>query len=175
MAEATKQSKGRVRRRYENARHFEQEGNDKLHAFEAIMGTAKKLFEELRQSGIECPSLRGRNNDMPVTIQVTKSVWNHVFKHPFKRRTKGEKLARAIAFPEAVKLIKKNTTYQELSREKDRGSTTCLYFAIIGYIRGNRMKAIIRRQEKRTNQQFVLHSFYQMSSAPSRKQDASDK
>lgn len=105
------------------------------------------------------------------TIEVTRLCWNHVFRHPHKRPTKVEKLERALCFDLALKLLKRTTTYQEVSRETDRGGNTWLYFGIIGYVRGVRMKVIVRKQEKNTNPKKVLFSFYQMSSAPLRKKE----
>ena len=101
---------------------------------------------------------------------MTRSCWNHVFKHHHKRATRLEKLERALSLSLAIKLITRTTTYQEVSREKDRGGNTWLYFGVIGYIRGVRMKVIIRKQEKNTNPQKILFSFFQMSSSPPHKQ-----
>lgn len=51
----------------------------------------------------------------------------------------------------ALKLLKRTTTYQEVSCERDRGGNTWLYFGIIGYVRGVRVKVSLRKQEKNTN------------------------
>ncbi len=94
---------------------------------------------------------------------MTRQCWNHVFKHPVKRSTKIEKLERALALPMAIKLLEKTTTYQEVCREKDKGGNDYLFFAIIGYVRGNRIKVIVRKQSKNTNAKYILFSFFQMS------------
>ena len=92
--------------------------------------------------------------------------WNHLFKHPIKRSSRIEKLERALTLPLAIKLLQKTTTYQEVSKERDRGGNYYLSFGIIGYVRGNRIKVILRKQDKHTNAQLILFSFYQMSHAP---------
>jgi hypothetical protein len=96
---------------------------------------------------------------IPSRIHVTRKCWNHVFKHPLKRQTRIEKLERALSFPLAIKLLKKETTYQEVSKEKDKGGNSYLSFGIIGYINGNRMKVVVQRPYKNTNAKLVLYSF----------------
>jgi hypothetical protein len=100
-------------------------------------------------------------------IEVTRQSWNHVFKHPIKRQTRIEKLERAFCFPLAVKLLQKTTTYQEVSKEKDKGGNNYTAFGLIGYVRGNRIKVVVRKNE---NERLILFSFYQMSSAPIKKE-----
>ena len=150
--------KKKMRRQYLNARNFAQEAVEKVKDFDAIMGRVRQEYERLRKEGIECPAFKDEQGNL-ITIQITRSCWNHVFKHPRKRRRKYEKIERAICLPEAIKLIRRNTTYQEVSREKDKGNNVCLYFALIGYIRGNRIKVIIRKQEKNTNPKYTIVRF----------------
>lgn len=157
------------RRRFLQARSLRQEAAEKLENYEAVMGRTWKDYEEARKSGIPCRAFL-ENDGKAEIITVTRICWNHVFKHHHKRGTKLEKLERALSFGLALKLLQRTTTYQEVSREKDRGGNTWLYFGIIGYVRGVRMKVIIRKQEKSTNPQKILFSFFQMSSAPDRKQ-----
>jgi hypothetical protein len=142
----------------------------KLGAYDAIMGSLEQEIEKLRTTGILCKAFTENDNEEPEIIQVTRRCWNHVFKHPIKRQTKLEKLERALAWPLALKLLKKATTYQGVSVEKDFGGNTYLAFEISGCIRGNRIKVIIAKQPKRTNAQKILFSWWQMSSAP-RKED----
>ena len=66
----------------------------------------------------------------------------------------------------ALKLLRKATTYQGVSVEKDSGGNTYLAFEVSGCIRGNRIKVIITKQAKNTNAQKVLLSWWQQSSAP---------
>jgi hypothetical protein len=91
-----------------------------------------------------------------------------------KRQSKVEKLERALAFPSALKLLRKTTTYQGVSVEKDKGGNSYLAFEISGCIRGNRIKVIVRKQQKNTNAKKTLYSWWQMSSAPSKKPAESD-
>jgi len=148
---------------------LKQEAQEKLKDYDAIIGRAWRDYEKLREEGIPCKAFV-ETDGQPEIIQVTRSCWNHVFKHHHKRGTKLEKLERALSLPLAMKLLKRTTTYQEVSREKDRGGNTWLYFGIVGYVRGVRMKVIIRKQEKSTNPQKILFSFFQMSSAPAKVQ-----
>lgn len=78
---------------------------------------------------------------------MSRLCWNHVFRHPIKRPSKLEKLERALCLPMAIKLLEKTTTYQEVSREKDKGGNEYFFFGIIGYVRGNRIKVVIRKQK----------------------------
>ncbi|MBU0767127.1 hypothetical protein KKF55_05125 [Patescibacteria group bacterium] len=153
-----------IRRQYLNARHLVNEAVEKIKDYEGIMGSTRMKFEELRKNGVPCKAFSD-NSDVD-TIEVTRQCWNHLFKHPVKRRSKEEKLERALCLPLAVKLLNKTTTYQGVSRELDKGGREWLYFEIIGYVRGNRIKVVIRKQEKQTNPKKILFSFYQMSSAP---------
>ncbi len=132
------------------------------------MGTVREEYERLRETGIPCQAFAKDGNDSE-TLVVTRQCWNHVFKHPVKRQSKVEKLERALCFPMAIKLLHKTTTYQEVSREVDRGRNKYLSFGIIGYVRGNQVKVVIRRQLKSTNPKYVLYSFWQMSAAPTTK------
>lgn len=157
------------RRQFLQARSLLQEATEKLSSYDAVMGRTWKDYEEKRKTGIACRAFL-ENDGKAEKIDVTRICWNHVFKHHHKRGSKLEKLERALSFPLALKLIQRTTTYQEVSREKDRGGNTWLYFGIIGYVRGVRMKVIIRKQEKSTNPQKILFSFFQMSSAPDRSQ-----
>ena len=154
------------RRQFINARNLREEAKQKLKDYDAIMGEARKEYEKLRTTGIPCRALLDSEDGEPETIHLTRQCWNHVFKHPVKRKSKVEKIERALAFPLAAKLLKKTTTYQQVSREKDKGGNRYLSFGIIGYVRGNQIKVIIRRQEKSTNPKKVLFSFYQMSARP---------
>jgi len=160
------------RREYINARNLLEEAKSKLKDFDTIMGSVKREYEKLRETGILCKAFNENESDDPEIIEVSRLCWNHVFKHPHKRGTKVEKIERALCFPMVLKLLKKTTTYQEVSRETDSGGNRYLSFAIIGYVRGNRIKVLIRKPYKATNAGKVLWSFYQMSSAPSRKQDS---
>lgn len=166
MAESQKN-----RREYINARNLLEEAKSKLKDFDTIMGSMKSEYDKLKEEGIPCKAFSENESDEPEMIEVTRLCWNHVFKHPHKRGTKIEKIERALCFPMVLKLLKKTTTYQEVSRETDKGGNRYLSFAIIGYVRGNRIKVLIRKPYKATNAHKVLWSFYQMSSAPSRKQD----
>jgi hypothetical protein len=158
-------SDGLHRRTFLQARSLRQEAQDRLNAYDTIMGSMQAEYDRLRTTGIECKAFL-ESDGKAERIHVTRICWNHIFKHRIKRSTKIEKLERALAFPLAIKLLQRTTTYQEVSREKDRGGNVWLYFGIIGYVRGVRMKVIIRKQEKSTNAQKILFSFFQMSSAP---------
>jgi len=164
----------RQRREYLNARNLREEATQKIKDYEAIMGRMNQDYDALREVGIPCRAFLENETEELETILVTRQCWNHVFKHATKRQSKIEKLERALAFPMALKLLKKTTTYQEVSREKDKGGNTYLSFAIIGYVRGNRIKVIIRKQEKNTNAKKILYSFFQMSAAPTKKQQVKD-
>lgn len=157
------------RRRYENARDFREEAKRRLGDYDAIMGWTWQEFEKLRRVGIPCKAFLSDLNGEPEFIEVTRHCWNHLFKHPVKRRTKAEKLERALCFPLALKLLQRTTTYQGLSREKDKGGNRYDSFEIIGCIRGCRIKVIIKKQQKHTNAKKMLFSFYQMSGAPVKK------
>jgi len=147
-------------RNYIQARNLLEEARAKLKDFDSIMGRVRKEFDVLREADIRCEAFKEEGG---MAIQVTKQCWNHLFKHPIKRPTKIEKLERALCFDMAVKLLEKTTTYQEVSKETDKGGKEYLYFGIIGYIRGNRIKVVIRKQLKYTDPQYILFSFYQMS------------
>ncbi len=143
---------------------------ERLEDYDAIMGRTWADYEALRTTGISCRAFL-ENDGKSETIEVTRMCWNHIFKHPHKRASKVDKLERALSFRLALKLLQRTTTYQEVSREKDRGGNTWLYFGLIGYVRSVRMKVIIRKQEKSTNPQKILFSFFQMSSAPAKQQN----
>ncbi len=151
-------------RQYIQSRNIQREAVDRLADFDAILGRAKNEYDKLRASGIVCQAFQ--ENGEIETIDVTRHCWNHLFKHPVKRPSKIEKLERAIVLPLAVKLLLRTTTYQEVSRDVDAGGNTWLYFGIIGYVRGVRMKVVIRAQEKITNAKKILFSFYQLSGSP---------
>jgi hypothetical protein len=138
------------------------------------MGRTQRDYEALREAGIPCKAFLENPEAEPEVITVTRMCWNHVFHHPVKRQSKGEKLERALGFPLALKLLQKTTTYQGVSRERDKGGNVDLSFEIVGYVRGNRIKVILRRQEKNTNAKKLLYSFYQMSSAPRTEQRTSE-
>jgi hypothetical protein len=148
-------------RNYIQARNLFEEAKVKIKDFDAIMGQVKKEYDLFRGMGITCDAFK-ENNSKPIVIQVTKQCWNHVFKHPVKRQTRMEKLERALCFDLAIKLLKKTTTYQEVSRETDKGGNEHLFFGIVGYVRGNRIKVIIRKQLKCTDPSYILFSFFQM-------------
>ena len=154
----------RFQRVYINARNLRQEAQQKLKDYDAIMGRASKEFDELQSAGIPCRAFS--DEQATEIIDVTRQCWNHLFKHPIKRRSRVEKLERALSLPLAIKLLRKTTTYQGVSRERDKGGKVWLYFEIVGYVRGNRMKVVVRKQEKNTNPRKVLFSFYQLSTAP---------
>ena len=160
-------------RNFIQARNLLREAKEKLKDYDAVIGSVKKDYDVLRKTGIPCKAFL--DEDKQNIIIVTRQCWNHVFKHPIKRQSKIEKLERALCFAMAVKLLQKTTTYQEVSREKDKGGNQFLFFGIIGYVRGNRIKVIIRKQEKNTNAKFVLLSFFQMSSSPQRKEEEDKK
>lgn len=157
------------RRRYENARDFREEAKRLLKDYDAIMGRTRQEFERLRKTGIRCRAFLSDADGEPEVIEVTRQCWNHVFKHPVKRRTKAEKLERALCFPFAVKLLERTTTYQGLSRERDRGGNRYDAFEIVGCVRGCRIKVIVKKQSKRTNARKILFSFFQLSGAPVKK------
>jgi len=165
---------GMRKRNYIQARNFLKEAKEKIKDFKSILGRTRKDYEELRQKEIVCKAFQDNGNES-LRISVTRQCWNHVFNHPVKRPTKIDKIERALCFPMAIKLLEKTTTYQEVSREEDKGGNTFLYFGIIGYVRGNRIKVIIRKQEKNTDAKYVLFSFYQMSSAPVRKDEEDEQ
>ena len=142
------------------------EAAEKLHAYDSIMGTVEAELNILRTTGISCKAFSENDHDDPEIIYVTRRCWNHVFKHPVKRQSKVEKLERALAWPLALKLLRKATTYQGVSVEKDWGGNTYLAFEVCGCVRGNRIKVIIAKQAKNTNAQKVLLSWWQQSSAP---------
>ena len=158
------------RRNFIQARNLRKEAAEKIKDYDSVIGRMRRDYEALRSSGIPCKAFLEDDGEAQI-IAVTKQCWNHLFKHPIKRPSKIEKLERALCFPMAIKLLKKTTTYQEVSKEKDKGGNNYLSFAIIGYIRGNRIKVIIRKQEKNTNVKLVLFSFFQMSSAPVKKEE----
>ncbi len=153
------------KREYIQARNLLAEAKAKIKSYDAVLGTVRKKYETLRKTGIPCKAF-SVSGIAEKKITVTRQCWNHLFKHPTKRKTRIAKLERALCFDMAIKLLKKTTTYQEVSREKDKGGNEYLFFGIIGYVRGNRIKVLIRKQEKYTNAKYVLFSFYQMSKAP---------
>lgn len=153
-------------RNYIQSRNLRSEAEQLLKDFKSVMGRTKKDYEVLRKMGIPCKAFTEKEDKV---IEVTRHCWNHLFKHPSKRATKVGKIERALTMPLAIKLLKKTTTYQEVSREKDKGGNEYLFFGIIGYVRGNRIKVILRKQLKHTNAKLVLFSFYQMSHAPIKK------
>lgn len=161
-------------RKYLQTRNMRTEAESKLKDFDSIMGKLEQEFDALRAKGIPCKAFAENDSDDPEIIQVSRRSWNHVFRHPVKRQSKAEKLERALAWPLALKLLKKSTTYQGVSVETDFAGNTYLAFEISGCIRGNRIKVIVARQPKRTNAQKVLLSWWQMSSAPSKKDDEMD-
>lgn len=154
------------RRQYLQSRDLRREAEEKLPQYKTILRSAEAELDRLRVTGIPCRAFLDNDTDSPEVIQVTRQCWNHVFKHPVKRQTKLEKLERALCLPLALKLLARTTTYQGVSRETDRGGNRYLAFEIVGYVRGNRVKVVIRRQEKHTNAKKVLLSWWQMSSAP---------
>lgn len=162
------------KRNYIQARNLLQESKERIKDYDSILGRTKKDYEQSREKGISCRAF-SVNGKIAQKIIVTRQCWNHVFKHPVKRPSRIEKLERALCFPMAIKLLEKTTTYQEISREKDKGDNTFLFFGLIGYVRGNRIKVIVRKQEKNTNAKLVLFSFYQMSSAPTKKEEENKK
>lgn len=157
-------------REYLNAKDFIKEAREKLKNYKSIMTQLKQSFEELKKDGIQTMAFSG-NSDNPETIIVTNKCWRHVFEHPRKRREPVERLARALTFPSILKLLKKSTTYQEVSISKGKsGRRPFREFGIIGYIRGNRVKAVLRQDVKHNKKEKVLYSFYQLSSAPRKQQ-----
>ncbi len=157
------------RRQYENARDFREEAKRRFKDYDAIMGRTWAEFERLRQTGIRCRAFLSDVNGEPEIIEVTRQTWNHLFKHAVKRRSKVEKLERALCLSFAVKLLERTTTYQGLSRERDRGGNRYDAFEIVGCVRGCRIKVIIKKQHKRTNARKILLSFFQLSGAPVKK------
>ncbi|HBB02399.1 MAG: hypothetical protein US89_C0013G0018 [Candidatus Peregrinibacteria bacterium GW2011_GWF2_38_29] len=156
-------------RKFLQKRNLLEESKSKIKDYDAIIGRTRKDYELLRKIGIPCKAFIDGNQIQ--TIQVTKQCWNHIFKHPIKRQSRIEKLERALCLNMAIKLLERTTTYQEVSRERDKGGNQHLFFGIIGYIRGNRIKVVIRKQEKNTDAKFILFSFYQTSQAPIRKDE----
>lgn len=164
--------KGFFRRRsYIQARNLRAEAERKIKDYKAIMGRAWNDYQKVRNTGIPCRAFIDNENQEPENIQLTRQCWNHIFKHPIKRQSRAEKLERALCFDMAIKLLKKTTTYQEVSREIDKGGNAYLSFGIIGYVRGNRIKVVIKQQAKYTNAKKILFSFWQMSSAPMLKKE----
>ena len=153
-------------RRYLQTRNMRTEAALKIKDYDAIMGRVEQDLNALRTDGIPCKAFMENDSDEPESIQVTRRCWNHVFKHPVKRQSKVEKLERALAWPSAMKLLQKATTYQGVSVETDKGGNTYLAFEISGCIRGNRIKVIVAKQAKNTNARKFLLSWWQMSSAP---------
>lgn len=157
-------------REYLNARDFIKEARDNVHNYKAIMTQTRLRYDGLQQTGIKCRAFLGGTGDAE-TIVVTNKCWRHVFEHPLKRRTPAERLARALTFPSALKLLEKTTTYQEVSISKGRFGQRPFYeFGIIGYVRGNRIKVVLRQDVRHTKKQKILYSFYQLSSAPREQQ-----
>ena len=105
------------KRNYIQARNLRAEAQEKLGDYEAIMGRAEKDYEALRKTGIPCKAFTEKGD----VIVVTRMCWNHLFKHPIKRPSRIEKLERALTLPLALKLMQKTTTYQEVSKERDKG------------------------------------------------------
>lgn len=161
-------------RRYLQTRNMRSEAQGKLKDYDAIMGRVEKEIESLKADGIRCGAFTESENDEQEVIQITRRCWNHVFKHPVKRQSKVAKLERALAWPSALKLLRKATTYQGVSVETDKGGNSYLAFEISGCIRGNRIKVIVAKQAKNTNAQKILLSWWQMSSAPSKKAAEND-
>lgn len=161
------------KRTYLQARNLREEATGKIKDYDSIFGSMKKDYEFLRTTGIPTKAFVDEDGEAQIVV-VTKQCWNHLFNHAHKRPSKIEKLERALCFPMAVKLLKKATTYQERSLERDKGGNRYLSFGVIGYIRGNRIKVIIRKQERNTNPKLVLFSFYQMSAAPLKKTGGKD-
>lgn len=159
-------------REYLNAKDFIKEAQDKLKNYDAIMGQTKKLYEQLKTNGIETRAFSGESDDTE-KIVVTNKCWKHVFEHDVKRRNPVERLARALSLPSAIKLLKKATTYQEVSIAKGKpGFRPYKEFGVIGYVRGNRIKVVLRQDVKFNKKELVMYSFYQLSSAPREKQRA---
>ncbi|MFH1375972.1 MAG: hypothetical protein ABIH35_04875 [Patescibacteria group bacterium] len=156
-------------RRYENAKDFRSEAKLKIGDYDSIMGRTKQEFIEVRKTGIKCRAFLSAKNKTLEIIEITRTCWNHLFKHPTKRRSKTEKLERALCWPYAIKLLEKTTTYQGFSREKDRGGNRYDAFEIVGYVRGCRIKIVIKKQGGYTNTKKTLLSFYQLSGAPIKK------
>ena len=154
-------------REYLNARDFIREARERLADYAAILGQARQRYDALKRDGIPCRAFLD-GGGTPERILVTNKCWKHVFEHPRKRRTPAERLARALTFPSALKLLEKTTTYQEVSIARGRaGQRPYHEFGIIGYVRGNRIKVVLRQDVRHTGKrQKVLYSFYQLSSAP---------
>lgn len=150
-----------------------QEAQRKIHNYKAIMNQTRQRYDELKPTGIPCDAFLDMSGKTEV-IDVTNKCWKHVFEHPRKRRSEVERLERALTFQCAIKLLKKTRTYQEVSIEKDKGGRTYLSFGIIGYINGNRIKVLIRRDKKYTNAKKILYSFFQIPSAPRKADGGND-
>lgn len=161
-------------RKYLQTRNMRAEAAARLQDYDAIMGRAEQELGALKDDGIPCRAFADSDKDAPEVIQITRRCWNHVFRHPVKRQSKLEKLERALAWPSASKLLKKTTTYQGVSVETDKGGNSYLAFEISGCVRGNRIKVIVVKQAKNTNAKKILLSWWQMSSAPSKKTEESD-
>lgn len=154
------------RRVFQNSKLFIDEARSKLKDYKAIMNQTRKAYDALKTTGIQCSAFLDGSGSAEI-IEVTNKCWKHVFEHPRKRRSDVERLARALTFQSAIKLIQKSTTYQERSHERDlRGARPYMSFGIVGYVRGNRIKVLIRRDYKHTNSKKILYSFYQLSPAP---------
>jgi hypothetical protein len=141
------------------------EAEKKLHNYKAVMNQTRQRYDALKATGIECEAFLDLSGHVE-TIQVTNRCWKHVFEHPKKRRSEVERLERALTFQAVIKLLRKARTYQEVSIEKDKGGRTYLSFGIIGYVNGNRIKVLVRRDRKITNAKKILFSFFQIQSAP---------
>ena len=150
-------------RTYIQIRDLFEEARSKLQDYDIIMGRVRKEFDQLRTRRIRCHAFE-ENDGQALFIEVTRQCWSHLFKHPRKRSTKLEKLERALCLDMAVELLQKTTTYQEVSRASDLGARQYLYFGIVGYVQGNRVKTVIRKEIGGLDSRYILYSFYQMSS-----------
>lgn len=158
---------------FQNIDNFRADAQKKLHNYKAVMNQTRQRYDSLKSTGIECEAFLDISGNAEI-IQVTNRCWKHVFEHPRKRRSEVDRLERALTFQAAIKLLNKTRTYQEVSIEKDKGGRTYLSFGIIGYVNGNRIKVLVRRDKKITNAKKMLFSFFQIPSAPRKADGGND-
>lgn len=150
------------KRNFIQARNLLLEAKSQIQEYYNILRKVREKYEKLRKTNIYCKAFT--EDHSPKIILVTRQCWNHVFRHTQKRRSNLRKLERALCFDLAVKLMKKSTTYQEVSIEKDKGNNKYLTYGIIGYIEGARVKVVIKKNESKEGFKLILYSFYQLSS-----------
>lgn len=87
---------------------------------------------------------RGKEKIAPAfseIVYISRAGWDHIVFQ--KKRSKAEQLRRLKALPQAQKLLETATTYQE---HRSKGENQ--YFALVGFIEGQRIKVVIRSKGK---------------------------